>query len=141
MTNTLHTLHLDDTISDVTDTIDTLLTNAIPRLLRLAHAQGVPPDAAEDIIQETLLEAWRHLNALRDPNRFDAWLNGICRNVCLRWLRSQNITTTRLVSLSKLTPTKDDEASENDIADPISFDPVEELCRQDMMLLLDRALG
>src|SRR5207248_7594045 len=31
--------------------------------------------------------------------------------------------------------------SENDIADPISFDPVEELCRQDMMLLLDRALG
>src|SRR6266567_3574972 len=141
MTNILHTSHQDDTISVVNDNIDTLLTNARPRLLRLAHAQGVPPDAAEDVIQETLLEAWRHLDALRHPDRFDAWLNGICRNVCLRWLRSQNIATTRLLSLSKLAPAKDDEASENDIADPISFDPVEELCRQDMMLLLDRALG
>ena len=95
MTNILHASHQDDTISDVTENIDTLLTNARPRLLRLAHAQGVPPDAAEDIIQETLLEAWRHLNALRNPARFDAWLNGICRNVCLRWQRSQNIATTR----------------------------------------------
>src|SRR5947199_318428 len=76
MTNILHTSHQDDTISVVNDNIDTLLTNARPRLLHLAHAQGVPPDAAEDVIQETLLEAWRHLDALRHPDRFDAWLNG-----------------------------------------------------------------
>jgi RNA polymerase sigma-70 factor (ECF subfamily) len=140
--NMLHTLHQDDTISGVTENIDTLLTNARPRLLRLAHAQGVPSDAAEDVIQETLLEAWRHLDALRNPDRFDAWLNGICRNVCLRWQRSQNLAATRLVSFSKLSPTKDDdETSETAIADPIAFDPVEELCRQDMMVLLDRALG
>src|SRR6185312_2806871 len=112
------------------------------RLLRLAHAQGIPVDAAEDITQETLLEAWRHLDALRNPDRFDAWLNGICRNVCLRWQHSQNTTTAHLVSLSNLSPAKDDdEALETTIPDPASFDPMEELCRQDMMLLLDRALG
>ncbi len=141
MTNIQHTSHQDDTISNVTENIDTLLTNARPRLLRLTHAQGVPTDAAEDIIQETLLEAWRHLNALRDPHRFDAWLHGICRNVCLRWQRSQRIATTHLVSLSELAPTKDNDAPESAIVDPASFDPAEELSRQDMALLLDRALG
>jgi len=142
MTNILHTSYQDDTISVVNDNIDTLLTNARPRLLRLAHAQGIPVDAAEDITQETLLEAWRHLDALRNPDRFDAWLNGICRNVCLRWQHSQNTTTAHLVSLSNLSPAKDDdEALETTIPDPASFDPMEELCRQDMMLLLDRALG
>lgn len=142
MTNMLHTSHLDDTISDVTENIDTLLTNARPRLFRLIHVRGVPADAAEDILQETLLEAWRHMNALRDPHRFDAWLHGICRNVCLRWQRSQHIATTRLVSLSELSlPKDDDEASESTIADPTSVDPAEELCRQDMVLLLERALG
>ncbi|HJT56770.1 MAG TPA: RNA polymerase sigma factor [Ktedonobacteraceae bacterium] len=141
MTNMLHTSPQDDTILDVTENIDTLLTNARPRLLRLTHAQGISADAAEDIVQETLLEAWRHLNALRDPNRFDAWLNGICRNVCLRWQRSQHIATTHLVSLSELAPAKDDDASESAIPDPTSFDPAEELSRQDMALLLDRALG
>ena len=34
-------------------------------------------DLAEDAIQEALIVAWRDLRALRDPDRFDAWLNRI----------------------------------------------------------------
>ena len=44
--------------------IDTLLADARPRLLRLARLNGVPPDATDDVVQETLMEAWRHLENL-----------------------------------------------------------------------------
>ncbi len=122
--------------------IDTLLAAARPRLLRLAHAQGVLPDAIDDVVQETLLEAWRHLHSLREPECFDVWLNGICRNVCLRWLRTQSIVTTRQISFSHLYIEKEHEGQpEVDILDPSAFDPIEELSRQDMIVLLDHALG
>src|ERR1700730_8280483 len=54
-----------------------------PRLLRLAHMSGIGPDEAEDVVQETYLEAWRHLEKLQ-PERLSAWLDGICRNICKR---------------------------------------------------------
>lgn len=129
-------------VSNNTRDIDALLAIARPRLLRFAHAQGVLPDAIDDVAQETLLEAWRHLNSLRQPERFDAWLNGICRNVCLRWLRSQSTVIARQVSFSHLyTGNEYEEQPEVALPDSLAFDPVEELNRQDLTVLLDRALG
>ena len=75
---------------------------ARPRLERLARVQGVAPDGVDDVLQETLIEAWQHLEHLRTPERFDAWLNGICRNVCLRWLRMQGTTARRQRGFSAL---------------------------------------
>src|SRR5215469_4768136 len=111
---------------------------ARPRLLRLAHIVGVGPDAVEDVVQETLLEAWRHLEQLREPERFTAWLAGICRNVCKRYLRAQ----AALVQTSEL-PTSSEEGEDEalDLPDPLALDPEEELERQDRQVLLDRALG
>ena len=43
--------------------------------------------AAEDLAQETLLEAWRNVHKLHDPAGADRWLAAIARNVCKRWLR------------------------------------------------------
>jgi RNA polymerase sigma-70 factor (ECF subfamily) len=34
-----------------------------------------------------LLRAWRDLPALRDPDRFDAWLNRLLANACIDLLR------------------------------------------------------
>src|SRR5581483_9956103 len=79
--------------------LEAALTNARPRLLRLARTQGVAIDAADDVVQETLLEAWRHLDRLHTPQGIDTWLNQICVYVCLRWLRAQNRTNTRQISL------------------------------------------
>jgi RNA polymerase sigma-70 factor (ECF subfamily) len=42
---------------------------------------------AEDLAQETLLEAWRHRDRLHEPSGADRWLSAIARNVCLRWSR------------------------------------------------------
>jgi RNA polymerase sigma-70 factor (ECF subfamily) len=38
--------------------------------------------SAEDAVQETLIKAWRDLRALRDPSRFDAWMNRLLVRAC-----------------------------------------------------------
>jgi RNA polymerase sigma-70 factor (ECF subfamily) len=63
------------------------------RLVRLCAAVVADAGAAEDLAQETLLEAWRHRDRLVDPSGSDAWLNAIARNVCRRWLRARGADT------------------------------------------------
>jgi RNA polymerase sigma-70 factor (ECF subfamily) len=53
-----------------------------------AHVSG-SWDAAEDLAQETLLEAWRSRDRLHDADGLTPWLTAIARNVCLRWRRSK----------------------------------------------------
>jgi DNA-directed RNA polymerase specialized sigma24 family protein len=104
--------------ADLITNLDSLLATARPRLLRLARLNGVSPDAADDIVQETLFEAWHHLSNLREPQRFDAWLDGICRNVCKRQFRARGAEALQRVRLPD--PTSDDysEDFESDIPDP-----------------------
>src|SRR5579872_1101343 len=66
---------------------DDLLSEARPRLVRLCAYLSGDADAAEDLAQESLLEAWRHAETLRDQAAWDAWVAGIARNVCRRWRR------------------------------------------------------
>ena len=42
---------------------------------------------AEDATQEALVAAWRDLSALRDPDRFDAWLHRLLVRACFREAR------------------------------------------------------
>jgi RNA polymerase sigma-70 factor (ECF subfamily) len=39
-------------------------------------------DRAQDAVQESLIRCWRDLPTLRDPDRFEAWLNRIFLNAC-----------------------------------------------------------
>lgn len=55
------------------------------RLVRLCATISGDRDAAEDLAQETLLEAWRSRHTLTDPAGADRWLSAVARNVCLRW--------------------------------------------------------
>lgn len=133
-----------DTPMPLASQIEALFSRAEPRLQRLARARQVAPDAIDDVIQETLLEAWKSLEQLRDETRFSAWLDGICRNVCLRHQRRQGILLKREAPFPPSESEPDDESESaftSQLADPDSFDPTEELSRQDMALLLDRALG
>lgn len=57
------------------------------RLVRLCASITGDAAIAEDLAQETLLEAWRHRDRLREPSGADRWLNAIARNVCHRWSR------------------------------------------------------
>jgi RNA polymerase sigma-70 factor (ECF subfamily) len=40
------------------------------------------PFLAEDATQQALLDAWRNLPSLRDPDRFEAWLYRLLVNAC-----------------------------------------------------------
>ncbi len=44
---------------------------------------------AEDLVQEALLQAYRSLEQLRDPDRFRPWLSRIAVNLCRMHLRQQ----------------------------------------------------
>ena len=59
------------------------------RLVRLCARITGDADAAEDLAQETLVEAWRARGRLRDPGGLSPWLAAIARNVCLRWARGR----------------------------------------------------
>lgn len=107
---------------------------ARPRLLRLTQILGIGPDEAEDVVQETYLEAWKHLEKLQ-PDRVLAWLDGICRNICKRY-RQKNATAYHLKTFAE---GLDEEPFS--IVDPHTIDPVEELERQDRQILLDRAFS
>jgi RNA polymerase sigma-70 factor (ECF subfamily) len=57
------------------DAFDILMTAAVDHLYRIARLILRDYDSAEDAVQEALVRCWRDLPTLRDPDRFDAWLN------------------------------------------------------------------
>jgi RNA polymerase sigma-70 factor (ECF subfamily) len=59
------------------DAYDVLVTGLIDSLYRIARLILRDYDSAEDAVQEALVRCWRDLPRLRDPERFDAWLNRI----------------------------------------------------------------
>lgn len=108
------------------------------RLVHLCAKITGDRDAAEDLAQETLLEAWKHLNVLRDQSRRVQWLNGVARNVCLRWMRSHQKDRAQL-----LAPPSDQDASPDRLEDFLAddFDVEVELEHKELVELLDRALA
>ena len=50
-----------------------LARREIDRLYRVAYRILRDPELARDATQEALLEAWRDLPSLRDPDRWEAW--------------------------------------------------------------------
>ena len=53
---------------------DVLAAAVVDRLYAIARLVLRDTDRAEDAVQETLVRCWRDLPALRDADRFDAWI-------------------------------------------------------------------
>ena len=64
-----------------------LATDAYGRLHRIARLILRREDLASDAVQEALTSAWLHVRAVRDPDRFDAWLNRLVVRACHTELR------------------------------------------------------
>jgi RNA polymerase sigma factor (sigma-70 family) len=56
---------------------------------RVAFRMVSDEEAAREIVQEALLEAYLSLDRLRDAGRFRSWLVGIALNLCRNHLREQ----------------------------------------------------
>ena len=69
------------------DAFTELARLSIGRLYVVARLILRDEGRAEDATQEALVAAWRRLNGLRDPDRFEAWLHRLLVNACYREAR------------------------------------------------------
>lgn len=63
-------------------------------LYRYARAMALDADTTADMVQDTLVKAYRQLRECREPGQFRAWLFRILRNRCLDHLK--NVRRTEL---------------------------------------------
>lgn len=118
--------------------LDAVLVAERPRLVRLCAAITGDATVAEDLAHETVMEAYRHIDGLRNPAAMPAWLAGIARNVCRRWLRC----SARERARHTIGPTGDaDDLVDVAGLNPEGDDPLAELERNELATLLDRALS
>lgn len=66
-----------------------LIRSRIDRLFVVAQRILRDADRAEDALQDALVVAWRDLRGLRDPDRFDAWLQRLLINICIAEARRE----------------------------------------------------
>ena len=66
------------------DAFTQLAKAAGPRLKGVANLILRDAHRAEDALQDALLLAWRDLQALRDPDAWDAWLRRLTVNACYK---------------------------------------------------------
>lgn len=69
------------------DAFAELVRASIARLFSAARLILRDDGRAEDATQEALVVAWRDLSALRDPDRFEAWLHRLLVRACYREAR------------------------------------------------------
>ena len=67
------------------DAFDEFFADYFPRLFRFAVLRLRDPDAAEDIVQTSLIAAVRHLGAWRGEASLFTWLCTICRREIAAW--------------------------------------------------------
>jgi RNA polymerase sigma factor (sigma-70 family) len=108
------------------------------RLVHLCARLVGDPDAAEDLAQETLAEAWRLRQRLRDDTLDFPWLAAIARNLCLRWRRRQGRERAHAHFASVGLDDGEDGLLDR-LPDPEDF--TVELERHELATLLDRALA
>jgi RNA polymerase sigma-70 factor (ECF subfamily) len=98
-------------------------------------------DLAEDAVQQALVIAWRELPRLRDPDRFDAWLQRTLINACYAEGRRHRSWTANIRPLPPHGP-----AGPDDIGSLVDRDEIESGFRrlppeQRAILVLHHYLG
>lgn len=99
---------------------------ALDRAYRLATLMLGDRSEAEDAAHDAALAAWRHLDDLRDPARFEAWFGRILVNVCRDRLRAR-----RRVSVRQIAADVSDEIVAR--SGPRVADPTEGVARRQQM--------
>jgi RNA polymerase sigma-70 factor, ECF subfamily len=79
------------------------------RLFTIAQRILRDIDRAEDALQDALVIAWRDLRGLRDPDRFDAWLQRLVINICIAQASRERRRTVNLRVLPVDGPAAPDE--------------------------------
>ncbi len=90
------------------EAFSTLVEVSIARLQRIARLI-LRDDRAEDAVQDALVNAWRDLRGLRDPDRFEAWMHRLLVNACYAQARRHRRHEIREIQLTDMAgPTSPD---------------------------------
>ena len=77
-----------------------LIRARVDRLFAISRRILHDVDRAEDALQDALVIAWRDLPALRDPDRFDFWIQRVLANMCIEHARRDRRRYSRLAVLN-----------------------------------------
>jgi RNA polymerase sigma-70 factor (ECF subfamily) len=106
----------------------TVLVNRYQAVLhRYARGMLRDPDLASDVVQDSLVKAYTHLESCRDPARFGAWVYRIVVNRCRDQLKRRRRATVPL--------------EEHTVAAPESDGPALRVARGELREVLDDALA
>ncbi len=84
------------------DAFTALAAGAFDRLQRTARLITRSDELASDAVQETLVAAWLHIRAVRDPDRFDAWLHRLLVHACYR--EARRVKHREIVEIQMIAP-------------------------------------
>ena len=101
------------------DAFDRLAVRSIDRLYRVARLVLRDTEQAEDAVQETLVRSWRDLPALREPDRFDAWLNRLLMRAINDEFRSASRARSAVTFL-RLEPSSRDQSDDVVVREQLS---------------------
>lgn len=92
---------IDDILGGNADAFEIILERYGDRILRILK-RHLPVDQIEDVAQEVFIQAYKSLNACRQPERFKAWISAIAVRTCYDFWRKRY--RSREMTLSALTP-------------------------------------
>lgn len=98
-------------MNSLADAFETFVTPHLRRLTALARQYAHTPEDAADLVQETLLRAWRDFSPAHETLYRRAWLVVILRNIATDWSRAER----RRI---RVTPLVEAELTEVTLADP-----------------------
>lgn len=90
---------------------DRLIGGLYPDLYRFAAWLSRDPDVAQEVVQESLLRAWKSLDALEDDGAAKHWMLTIVRRENARWFERKRLET---VDIDNLTPSQSAMLAETD---------------------------
>ncbi len=97
------------------DAFSELARIAIGRLYVIARLILREDSAAEDATQEALVAAWQHIRAVRDPDKFEAWLHRTLVRACYREYARRTRRRTFEARVATIEPSAPD--TSNNVAD------------------------
>ena len=88
-----------------------LFSSNYTRIYNLCYRMMRSPQDAEDMLQETMLKAWRKLKSFRQSSSFSTWLHRIAVNTCLDEIRRKKDKKTSIEEMQEYGRQIEDTAS------------------------------
>jgi len=121
-------------VTTLADAFEAFITPHLQRLRLLAGQYARTREDAADLVQETLLRAWRNFSRAQDAAYHRAWLVVIMRNIALDWQQEAR----RRVRLTPVNQAELTDVASFDASDP--FAPMPAMSETDFREFLDQRL-